>query len=60
MGFLGTGAPFRAELNLFVQFIMELALIAGVLLAKQKSPHSRGICQTTVLLLNLLMIRLVT
>jgi hypothetical protein len=35
-GFLGTGAPFGADLNLVVQLIMGLALIAGVLLAKQK------------------------
>ena len=55
-GFLGTGAPFGADLNLVVQLIMGLALIAGVLLAKQKRYTAHGICQTTVLLLNLLMI----
>jgi uncharacterized membrane protein YozB (DUF420 family) len=38
---------------------MGLALIAGVLLAKQKRYTAHGICQTTVLLLNLLMIGLV-
>jgi uncharacterized membrane protein YozB (DUF420 family) len=58
-GFLGTGAPFGADLNLVVQLIMGLALIAGVLLAKQKRYAAHGICQTTVLLLNLLMIELV-
>jgi uncharacterized membrane protein YozB (DUF420 family) len=58
-GFLGTGAPFVADLNLVVQLIMGLALIAGVLLAKQKRYTAHGICQTTVLLLNLLMIGLV-
>ncbi len=58
-GFLGTGAPFGADLNLVVQLIMGLALIAGVLLAKQKRYTVHGICQTTVLLLNLLMIELV-
>jgi uncharacterized membrane protein YozB (DUF420 family) len=58
-GFLGTGAPFGADLNLVVQLIMGLALIAGVLLAKQKRYTAHGICQTTVLLLNLLMIGLV-
>ena len=55
-GFLGTGAPFGADLNLVVQLIMGLALIAGVLLAKQERYTAHGICQTTVLLLNLLMI----
>jgi uncharacterized membrane protein YozB (DUF420 family) len=58
-GFLGTGATFRADLNLVVQLIMGLALIAGTFLAKQKHYRAHGICQTTVLLLNLLMIGLV-
>ena len=58
-GFLGTGAPFGADLNLVVQLIMGVALIAGVLLAKQKRYTAHGICQTTVLLLDLLMIGLV-
>src|ERR1700737_4078912 len=57
--FLGTGAPFGADLNLVVQLIMGAALIAGALLAKQKRYRAHGICQTTVLLLNLLMIGLV-
>ena len=58
-GFLGTGATFRADLNLVVQLIMGTALIAGAYLAKQKRYKAHGICQTTVLLLNLLMIGLV-
>jgi uncharacterized membrane protein YozB (DUF420 family) len=35
---------------------MGMALIAGVLLARRKCYRAHGICQTTVLLLNLLMI----
>ena len=58
-GFLGTGATFKADLNLLVQLIMGVALIAGARLAKQKRYKAHGICQTTVLLLNLLMIGLV-
>lgn len=58
-GFLGTGATFGADLNLVVQLIMGAALIAGALLARQKHYRAHGICQTTVLLLNLLMIGLV-
>ena len=58
-GFLGTGAPFGADLNLVVQLLMGTALIAGAYLAKQKHYKAHGICQTTVLLLNLLMIGLV-
>jgi uncharacterized membrane protein YozB (DUF420 family) len=58
-GFLGTGATFTADLNLIVQILMGIALVAGGLLAKQKRYAAHGICQTTVLLLNLLMIALV-
>ena len=58
-GFLGTGATFEADLNLVVQVIMGIALIAGSLLAKRKRYTAHGICQTTVLLLNLVMIGLV-
>ena len=58
-GFLGTGAPFAADFNLVMQFIMGAALIAGVLFAKQKRFRAHGICQTTVVLVNLLMIGLV-
>src|SRR5580700_4321494 len=58
-GFLGTGASFGADHNLVAQLIMGGALLAGTLLAKQKRYRAHGICQTTVLLLNLLMIGLV-
>jgi uncharacterized membrane protein YozB (DUF420 family) len=55
-GFLGTGAPFKADLNLVMQIVMGVALLAGVFLAKRKLYTAHGICQTTVLLLNLVMI----
>ena len=58
-GFLGTGAPFRADLNLVLQIVMGTALIAGACLAKQARYKAHGVCQTTVLLLNLLTIALV-
>jgi Ca2+/H+ antiporter len=58
-GFLGTGATFGADINLVVQLIMGLALVTGALLAKHKRYRAHGVCQTTVLLLNLLMIGLV-
>ena len=58
-GFLGTGATFEADLNLVVQVVMGLALIAGSFLAKRKRYAAHGICQTTVLLLNLGLIGLV-
>jgi uncharacterized membrane protein YozB (DUF420 family) len=55
-GFLGNGAPFGADLNLVVQIVMGAALIGGWFLAKRQRYRAHGICQTTVLLLNLLMI----
>jgi uncharacterized membrane protein YozB (DUF420 family) len=58
-GFLGTGAPFAADFNLVMQLFMGTALIAGVVFAKCKRYRAHGICQTTVLLVNLLMIGLV-
>jgi len=58
-GFLRTGATFEADLILVVQVVMGLALIAGSCLAKRKRYAAHGICQTTVLLLNLGMIGLV-
>jgi len=58
-GFLGTGATFEADVNLVVQLVMAAALVAGVVLAKQRRYRAHGVCQTTVLFLNLLMIGLV-
>ena len=58
-GFLGTGATFEADLNLVVQLVMGGALFAGALLAKRQRYRAHGICQTTVLLLNLSIIGLV-
>jgi len=58
-GFLGTGAPFAADFNLVMQFGLGAALFAGVFFAKYKCYKAHGICQTTVLLINLLMIGLV-
>ncbi len=58
-GFLETGATFAADINLVVQLLMGLALLAGALLARHKRYRAHGICQTTVLLLNSLMIGLV-
>jgi uncharacterized membrane protein YozB (DUF420 family) len=58
-GFLGTGATFAADLNLMVQAVMGIALLAGALLARNKRYKAHAICQTVVLLLNLAIIGLV-
>jgi uncharacterized membrane protein YozB (DUF420 family) len=55
-GFLGTGAPFAADVNLVVQAAMGFTLIAGAVLARRKRYRAHGICQTSVLLLNLVVI----
>jgi len=55
-GFLGTGAPFAADVNLIVQLVMGGALVAGAILARKNRYRAHGACQTTVLLLNLWMI----
>ena len=58
-GFLGTWASFSADLNLVIQVAMGLSLIVGALLARAKRYVAHGICQTTVVVLNLVMIALV-
>jgi uncharacterized membrane protein YozB (DUF420 family) len=55
-GFLRTGASFRADFNLIVQLAMGVALIAGAFLARAKRYTAHGICQTAVMLLNLIMV----
>jgi len=58
-GFLGSGAPFSADLNLVVQVTMGAALIVGARLAKKGRYKAHAVCQTSVLLLNLATIGLV-
>lgn len=58
-GFLGTGAPASADLNLVIQLAMGAALISGAYLAKTKNYKAHGVCQSVVLLLNLVMIAFV-
>ena len=58
-GFLGTGATFAADLNLVMQLAMGAALVVGAFLARRKRYRAHGLCQSTVLLLNLVMIALV-
>ena len=58
-GFLGTPASFGADLNLIVQIVMGIALLAGAFLAHAKRYAAHGVCMTTVLLLNLVAIAFV-
>ncbi len=58
-GFLGTGATLNADLNLLVQLTMGVALLVGMFLARRNRFTAHGICQATVMLLNLAMIGLI-
>ena len=55
-GFLGTQAGFGADVNLLIQIAMGIALVAGAFLARSKRYAAHGICQATVLILNLVLI----
>jgi uncharacterized membrane protein YozB (DUF420 family) len=54
--FLGTHADYLSDLNLTIQIAMGVALIFGAFLARAKRFVGHGICQTVVLVLNLVMI----
>jgi uncharacterized membrane protein YozB (DUF420 family) len=58
-GFFRASAGLRANFNLVSQLAMGIALIAGAVLARAKRYTAHGICQSAVLLLNLIMIALV-
>lgn len=58
-GFLGTGAPLASDVNLVIQLLMGVALLAGMMLARSRRYRAHGICQSSVMLLNLVMIALV-
>ncbi|HMV86390.1 MAG TPA: plastocyanin/azurin family copper-binding protein [Blastocatellia bacterium] len=58
-GFLGTGATFRADLNLVLQVLMGLALLFGRRLAQRRQFRAHGFCQSLVMLLNLILILMI-
>jgi uncharacterized membrane protein YozB (DUF420 family) len=57
-GFLGTHAAFGADMNLVIQIAMGAALIMGAFLARRKRYTAHGVCQSAVLVLNLLPVAL--
>lgn len=59
VGFLHTGAPFAADLNLVIQLAMGAALLTGMFLARRRQFRAHARCQTTVVLLNLVMIAVI-
>jgi plastocyanin len=55
-GFLGTGASRSADLNLVLHFIMAFALLGGMYLARRQRFTAHGICQSSVMIVNLVLI----
>jgi uncharacterized membrane protein YozB (DUF420 family) len=55
-GFLGTGAPFSSDLNLLVQLAMGVLLLVGMVLAQKRQYRLHQYCQSSVVLLNLVLI----
>jgi uncharacterized membrane protein YozB (DUF420 family) len=55
-GFLGTGARLGSDVNLVVQILMGFVLVLGAVLARRKLYRAHALCQTSVVLLNLLLI----
>ena len=58
-GFLGTAAPFIADLILLLEIAMGVGLLAGAWLAHEKRFRQHAWCQSAVVLLNLAIIALV-
>jgi uncharacterized membrane protein YozB (DUF420 family) len=57
-GFLGTGAPWRADAILVVEIAMGLALGGGAILARRGRIAAHKYCQSAVVLLNLALVTL--
>jgi uncharacterized membrane protein YozB (DUF420 family) len=55
-GFLGTGAPLCADITLAIEIAMGLALILGMVLARRQRYRAHAWCQSTVVVLNLIVI----
>jgi hypothetical protein len=58
-GFLGTAAPRYADLVLLLEIAMGLGLLVGTLLARMRRFQAHAVCQTAIVLLNLVIIALV-
>jgi len=58
-GFLGTAAPFYVDLALLLELAMGLALLVGSFLARLRKFRPHAWCQSTIVLLNAVVIALV-
>jgi uncharacterized membrane protein YozB (DUF420 family) len=55
-GFLGTSAPFSADIALVIEFTLALALLLGTLLVRRQRYRAHACCQSAVVLLNVFVI----
>jgi uncharacterized membrane protein YozB (DUF420 family) len=55
-GFLGTGAPLKADVTLAIEIAMGLTLVLGMLLARRQRYRAHAWCQSAVVMLNLIVI----
>ncbi len=55
-GFLRTAAPLRTDLVLTVELVMGAALLVGMVLARRGKYRAHSLCQSAVVLLNLVLI----
>ena len=55
-GFLGTAAPLIADITLVIEIAMGLALVLGMVLARRHRYRAHAWCQSTVVVLNLIVI----
>jgi uncharacterized membrane protein YozB (DUF420 family) len=55
-GFLGTGAPLSADVTLAIEIAMGVTLVIGMLLARRQRYRAHAWCQSTVVVLNLIVI----
>ena len=55
-GFLRTAAPLQADLVLVLEIGMGLALVAGALLARKRRYREHALCQSLVVLVNLVVV----
>ena len=58
-GFLGTGATFWADLTLVIEITMGMVLLVGMVFVRRQHFRAHMVCQSSVVLLNVVMIGLV-
>ena len=55
-GFLGTAAPWTADFTLLLELALGVGLFAGALLARARRYRAHAACQSSIVLLNLMVI----